>query len=190
MNDFPIQRRHSSETELLFLSILVLIIFHRHCILTRAGDAKGYLKNGVFPKMKQIQDDIVSLKKEEEKLAREYGMEGNLDSVNILQEAKGRAFAARRNLNILNRLHDCRQELHTRKIKIPDDVGHLEKDEERLAKEYGMVGDIDPVKVVEEARRRVEASKASLFQLDRLHERRLELAKYRRSIGNTSAKRI
>ncbi len=69
---------------------------------------------------------------------------------------------------------------------VSSNVDHLEKDEERLAKEYGMVGDIDPAKVVQEARRRVEASKESLLQLDRLHEHRLELAKYRRSIGNIS----
>ncbi|KAK0444675.1 hypothetical protein EV421DRAFT_1902745 [Armillaria borealis] len=184
MNDSPIQRHDWSENELLYLNILV---FHRHGTLTRVSDAKGYLTNGVFPKMKKIEDSIACLEKEEEKIAKEYGMAGNIDSVNVLQEAKRRAFAARQNLSTLTRLHDRRQELDLRG-EVPGDVGH--KDEERIAKEYGMVGDIDPVKVVQEARRRVEASKESLLQLDELHERRLELAKYRRSIGNIGAKRL
>ncbi|PBK91786.1 hypothetical protein ARMGADRAFT_187304 [Armillaria gallica] len=185
MNDSPIQRHDSSENELLYLSIRV---FHRHGILTRGSDAKGYLTNGVFPKMKKIEDSIASLEKEEEKLAKEYEMAGHFDSVNVLQEAKRRAFAARQNLGILTQLHDSRQGLI--RGGVPGNVDNLEKDEERLAKEYGMVGDIDPAKVVQEARRRVEASKESLLQLDRLHEHRLDLAKYRRSIGNISAKRL
>ncbi|KAK0238351.1 hypothetical protein EDD85DRAFT_950570 [Armillaria nabsnona] len=183
MNDSPIQRLDSSEDEMLYLSILV---FHRHGTLTRVSDAKGYLTNGVFPKMKKIEDSIACLEKDEEELAKEYGMAGHFDSVNVLQEAKRRAFAAQQNLSILTRIHDRRQELGG----VPGNVDHLEKDEERLAKEYGMVGDIDPAKVVQEARRRVDASKESLLLLDRLHERRLELAKYRCSIGNINAKRL
>ncbi len=62
-------------------------------------------------KMKKIEDSIASLEKEEDKLAKEYGMAGHFDSVNVLQEAKRRAFAARQNLSISTQLHDSRQGL-------------------------------------------------------------------------------
>lgn len=143
---------------------------------TRVSDAKGYLTNGVFPKMKKLQDRIALLEKEEERIAKEYGMAGHIDSVKVLQETKRRVFAARQNLAVLIGIRDDHLS-----GEVLCAVDH--KDEERIAKEYGILGDIDPIKIIQEVRRWVEAFNESLSQLDDLNDRRLEVAQYRRNMG-------
>ncbi|KAK0497515.1 hypothetical protein EDD18DRAFT_1162624 [Armillaria luteobubalina] len=186
------RRDGSSENELLYLSILVTMTFLSDCIPIRVSDAKRYLTNGVCPKLKEIKDSIACLEKVEKQLAKEYGMSGRIDSANVLEKTKQGAREVQQDRSTLTRIDHLpagaspKSGCFSSKGEVLGDVDRM--NEERIAEKYGMSGDIDSVKIIQEVERREEAFKESLQQLDQLHERRIELNGTRCSSGEASSR--